>query len=203
MGGGMGGMGGMGGGNIIINQVDMDVNVVGGNMVNTEVEVGQQPMGNMNMMNSGMGQQPMGGNMMNGMGMNGMGQQHLMGGNMPMMNGMGQQGAPFLSLGRLCQQSPWTVPVSLSCVGSTQCPLPMAANGGRGGAPLPPVEGSLAGPCTLDLKTEVASAGCASHRNLLNGPLTGPNMAGLLSKAGGAYCPLTTYPCPFLEPAPP
>jgi len=99
MGGGMGGMGGMGGGNIIINQVDMDVNVVGGNMVNTEVEVGQQPMGNMNMMNSGMGQQPMGGNMMNGMGMNGMGQQHLMGGNMPMMNGMGQQGNMMNGMG--------------------------------------------------------------------------------------------------------
>jgi hypothetical protein len=77
----------------------MDVNVVGGNMVNTEVEVGQQPMGNMNMMNSGMGQQPMGGNMMNGMGMNGMGQQHLMGGNMPMMNGMGQQGNMMNGMG--------------------------------------------------------------------------------------------------------
>ena len=27
---------------------------------------------------------------------------------------------PFLTLGRLCQQSPWSFPVSLPCVGSTQ-----------------------------------------------------------------------------------
>ena len=82
--------------------------------------------------------------------------------------------SPFLSLGRLCQRSPRTVPVSLLCVGSTRrsaraIPIGQVRPGGHPipavGNPPPPLQRRLLGPGILGGTPRGRSSTCGQRDN--------------------------------------